>query len=393
METTLPPPGEPDKGRPNSRLPTRRRAWLACTTCRSRKTRCDAAKPRCSLCVSMNVECIYKDSQQPRIEPGIRMLLDRIGLLEDRLLSNQATQAPPPPPTLWQDQQLPPRPRPRPTHHSFMSTRTLPHLTDMPVPDNSEIRHGAALPWSQSSWSGSTPAALGNEPGPDEETAPELPYPSSHTANANHVLNWPIVQELFSGSDSSTSLHALPGYHSGLDRQPQFHNEATNIFFSPTASTLMNSLDDEADPPESWRLFEDSGLIPDTSELADRYNGFIRTYFDEVNIFFPLLSPNELFGYLERVVDVERNHSELQSIQPPPTQYCLLLLVLCIGSFVGSGGNRIRLPGDEGRARPHHSWTDKLHDRLWSKVLLLLGFTSSAATVEAAQCTMLARCD
>ena len=40
----------------------RRRIALACTSCRNRKSRCNGAKPTCSLCVELGFECIY---QQP----------------------------------------------------------------------------------------------------------------------------------------------------------------------------------------------------------------------------------------------------------------------------------------------------------------------------------------
>jgi hypothetical protein len=42
----------------------RRRIALACTSCRNRKSRCNGAKPTCSLCVELGFECVY---QQPAI--------------------------------------------------------------------------------------------------------------------------------------------------------------------------------------------------------------------------------------------------------------------------------------------------------------------------------------
>lgn len=40
----------------------RRRIALACTSCRNRKSRCNGAKPSCSLCVELGFDCVY---QQP----------------------------------------------------------------------------------------------------------------------------------------------------------------------------------------------------------------------------------------------------------------------------------------------------------------------------------------
>lgn len=44
--------------------PRRKRAALAaqaCETCRSRKTRCDEQRPKCSLCTRLDVECVYRE--------------------------------------------------------------------------------------------------------------------------------------------------------------------------------------------------------------------------------------------------------------------------------------------------------------------------------------------
>ena len=204
--------------------------------------------------------------------------------------------------------------------------------------------------------------------------APDLPYPLSHTANANHVLNWPLVQELFSAAPS------LPG--DNVDGDP--HHEATDIFFHPN-----NSSPNEGDPAETWRLFKDPEPLPHdhSTGMVDEYRGLIRAYFDEVNVFFPLLSQNQMIDYLDRIIDVEMNRNELQSICPPPAQYCLLLLVLCIGSFVHSRGNRIRLANTSNQRPEDHPQAD----HLWSKVLLLLGHVSSSSSLEAAQCAMLTR--
>lgn len=64
-----------------------RRAVQACSTCRNRKTRCDAKVPKCSLCVDLNVECQYAEPQGPRIDANTRLLLERIQHLEDRIFS------------------------------------------------------------------------------------------------------------------------------------------------------------------------------------------------------------------------------------------------------------------------------------------------------------------
>lgn len=38
----------------------RKRVSVACEICRVRKTRCDAVRPSCSFCSSLNVQCVYR---------------------------------------------------------------------------------------------------------------------------------------------------------------------------------------------------------------------------------------------------------------------------------------------------------------------------------------------
>lgn len=71
----------------------RRRIALACTSCRNRKSRCNGAKPSCSLCVELGFECVY---QQPaaanaRPPPAPSGYDERLRAIEDtlRLLVDQ----------------------------------------------------------------------------------------------------------------------------------------------------------------------------------------------------------------------------------------------------------------------------------------------------------------
>ena len=42
----------------------RRRTYLACTFCRSRKQRCDAKQPQCGNCMLQKAECVYKPTSK-----------------------------------------------------------------------------------------------------------------------------------------------------------------------------------------------------------------------------------------------------------------------------------------------------------------------------------------
>ncbi|KIX01785.1 uncharacterized protein Z518_09512 [Rhinocladiella mackenziei CBS 650.93] len=86
QEQTTPPPSY-----------KRRRIALACTSCRNRKSRCNGAKPSCSLCVELGFECVYQQPaashvKAPQTQSGYN---ERLRAIEDtlRLLVQQKAQS------------------------------------------------------------------------------------------------------------------------------------------------------------------------------------------------------------------------------------------------------------------------------------------------------------
>ncbi|KAL3291087.1 C6 finger domain-containing protein [Colletotrichum asianum] len=166
--------------------------------------------------------------------------------------------------------------------------------------------------------------------------------------------------------------------------------EATDMFFQESSDETRS-----APPPESWRLFGDRSL-PVSIDAADRYREVIHEYFAEVNIFFPLLSLDDILATFNEVVSCEKSPA-LESDSISPARYCLLLLVLCMGSFVCTGEYRISLneaAGRNGGQEPsslgsgYFKEVTGLDEKLWQKARLLLGFISSEINLEAAQCSM-----
>src|SRR5688572_26515598 len=147
-------------------FPSRRRVWQACTNCRARKTRCDAAKPKCSLCMAQGVDCVYQDSQQPRIEHNTRILLERIQLLEDRIFSSSAFSA-------------------------SASSGNGGELSSAPT-------HNKRQRASSQGDGQHAPEQSASREAPEGES--QIPIPLSHTANANHVIDWPVVRQLLARS-------------------------------------------------------------------------------------------------------------------------------------------------------------------------------------------------
>ncbi|KAK9342105.1 hypothetical protein V1522DRAFT_55694 [Lipomyces starkeyi] len=76
----------------SSRHQRRRRTVLACDVCRSRRTRCDGRRPRCSFCLQHDSQCIYR----PAAAPAPSMLELEISTIREsldhitHLLSNRA---------------------------------------------------------------------------------------------------------------------------------------------------------------------------------------------------------------------------------------------------------------------------------------------------------------
>ncbi|TDZ60843.1 Citrinin biosynthesis transcriptional activator ctnR [Colletotrichum trifolii] len=187
-------------------FPARRRVWQACTNCRARKTRCDAAKPKCSLCVTQNVECVYRDSNQPRIEQNTRILLERIQMLEDRLFASPVFAAP-------QGQQGQQQSANTPSPQAVRQPTTPGSV----LAQTRDVVHDAAVTAER----------------PEADSDGQIPIPLSHTANANHVFEWPIVQQLLSErrvSDSFHWAHATAVKCEALARREVINTDDTDRF-------------------------------------------------------------------------------------------------------------------------------------------------------------------
>lgn len=297
-------------------FPPRRRVWQACTNCRARKTRCDAAKPKCSLCVTQNVACVYRDSQQPKIEANTLILLERIQLLEDRIFAAPGFGG-------GQDE----------------------NATHQPP---------------RAGWQGGDE----NDAPETEQQDSQILIPLSHTACANHVFNWPVVRQLLSDIAPTRASHGNV-----------LSTEATDIFFQQKPDQEPKPF-----PPESWRI---SGL----GDSLERYRRMLDSYFAEVNVFFPLLSHDEMLDVLYRV-SVSEGRDEGGGNSVSPARYCLLLLVLCLGDLTPP--KRPFLSAETGE-ESQDSPVELPCVQLWQKAQLLMGHISSDLTLEAAQCAMLAR--
>lgn len=68
-----------DNTQPTSK---RRRVAVACDACRTRKSRCDGSRPRCSLCIDLGFECVYTP---PTTANNVIVQKDYLHGLEERV--------------------------------------------------------------------------------------------------------------------------------------------------------------------------------------------------------------------------------------------------------------------------------------------------------------------
>ncbi|KAG4428404.1 hypothetical protein IFR05_016116 [Cadophora sp. M221] len=336
----------------SNRNPTaRRRVAQACGTCRSRKVRCDAGIPKCALCDSLNIDCVYLDPEAQRIDPNTRLLLDRIQKLEDRIFAS-------------------------PTQPISIPSGDQP--STIPVVHSPRQNESIGTPESR------TVAALDAGNALQEES---LTLPTIHNANTTNLYQWMVVQNLLSEVGMTYSA----------DSRRSDLPEATDIF-------LLSDLGEvPGDEVRSWHLFRDatSGGTnhldgPNDTEGSfgsqlDYFNDLVREFFINVHVFYPILSQSEAHDMLQIVAESEY-YKSYNARQLTGTKYCLLLMVLCLGSVAMERANLIYSNGlrrsttspgvDSSFRRLSHG----SESEFWSKAKLLLGAVAFDDGIEAAQC-------
>jgi hypothetical protein len=356
--------GNPESVRKTT-TPAPRRAAQACSICRHRKTRCDAGFPKCGLCTDLGVDCVYFDSPVIKIDPSTRLLLDRIQQLEDRIVSS---------PLFAQSIQSP------------NGTACQPSTPKDALP----------LSGNQPSVTESLPERSGVSRDGDSNG---LTLPAIHDANANHVYQWPILGKILNYGWPRESISAP-------------FSEATDVFLQqmPQHAAVL--------PVHSWRLLEnlnDTALphhwapVNNSSrpvELQVRiYKDLIEEFFLQIHVFYPMFHRDDIFQLLQDVLDshISRNPA-LKTISSP--QYCLLVLILCLGALAKWGTTVIEERGwkaqtesspEQGNLNSPRGQTEDFVDhsalegQLWEKTRLLLGSVALENTEEAATCFALAR--
>ncbi|CZT47340.1 related to acetate regulatory DNA binding protein FacB [Rhynchosporium secalis] len=144
--------GSSGLGGPTSRAQRGAIASQACEMCRSRKQKCDEARPRCGLCNRINVECVYREPQPTKKDKTLTEILNRLMNIEGKI-----------------DQ---------------ISTRRT-------TQDFGSLRN---IPSSQPSFNLESETSSLSTPSSRQQISPTQPY--RHASAAHKILSWPALQQL-----------------------------------------------------------------------------------------------------------------------------------------------------------------------------------------------------
>ncbi|KAH8895203.1 hypothetical protein GQ53DRAFT_629904, partial [Thozetella sp. PMI_491] len=166
------PPGKKRPAPRGTAFYRRQRANNACQVCRSRKTKCDNAKPSCSFCLKVGATCVQSPVDLSSFDPASLRILERLDELEQVMRSTSHSNTPLPSYSLAEAS-----PSSEPSRTSLVtgepgsplpySLDTLLGQQEFCIGPNAEQPYHALVSWRNTS-QGATPASLG--PGFDLES-------------------------------------------------------------------------------------------------------------------------------------------------------------------------------------------------------------------------------
>ncbi|KAB8073543.1 hypothetical protein BDV29DRAFT_135827 [Aspergillus leporis] len=60
-------------------------ATVACETCRLKKTRCDESRPKCGLCKSLGLQCVYNERKSSKRDHSLSLIMSTLHRMETKL--------------------------------------------------------------------------------------------------------------------------------------------------------------------------------------------------------------------------------------------------------------------------------------------------------------------
>ena len=165
----------------------RRRATIACEICRSRKSKCDGARPKCKLCTDLGADCVYREPGV-KLDAGDKLILERLAHIEGLL------------------------------HSNILRSVGTPSVTTGPI---SPAPSNTVSEDMQSKRMSATIAGNGTGVVNTSGHATNIStMPKAHTTPALHLLQWPVIRDLVSRQCDQQTLMQLELVRPDLDLQP-----------------------------------------------------------------------------------------------------------------------------------------------------------------------------
>lgn len=179
----------------------RRRATIACEICRSRKSRCDGARPKCRLCTELNADCVYREPGI-KLDAGDKLILEQLSRIEGLLQSNLT-----------------------PTSTGTLAGPISPATSNTASTGPEE--HGLKrLSTTSAGPTSATPLPLN---GFGTWSANISTMPKSHTTPALHLLQWPVIKDLISRPCDPQVLMQLEMSRPPLDFGTHYSLDLSNV--------------------------------------------------------------------------------------------------------------------------------------------------------------------
>ena len=179
----------------------RRRATIACEICRSRKSRCDGARPKCKLCTELNADCVYREPGI-KLDAGDKLILEQLARIEGLLASNLS-----------------------PTVASAMAGPISP-ATSNTASTGPEDMLAKRVSITSGNVANSQPLPLN---GFGTWSANISTMPKSHTTPALHLLQWPVIKDLISRQCDPQVLMQLEMNRPPIDLGSHYSLDLSNV--------------------------------------------------------------------------------------------------------------------------------------------------------------------
>ncbi|GAB7360811.1 hypothetical protein MBLNU230_g0798t1 [Neophaeotheca triangularis] len=179
----------------------RRRATIACEICRSRKSRCDGARPKCRLCTELNAECNYREPGI-KLDAGDKLILEQLARIENMLHSGISSNA---------------------TSASLSGASAGPIS---PATSNTTSDDVGTKRLSNAGPTQATPLPLN---GLGTWNANISTMPKTHTTPALHLLQWPVIRDLVSRQCDPQVLLQLEMSREPLDLSIRYSLDPNNV--------------------------------------------------------------------------------------------------------------------------------------------------------------------